>query len=320
MYLIDLDTTNPYFNLAVDEYLLKNSRDEFLILGSNDTCVVIGKHQSAHRETETRFIHENKIPVIRRISGGGTVFHDNGNLNFTYIINSEAGKQIDFKKYSRPVIDFLRSLGLPVEFAGKSDLKINEMKISGNAEHVYHNRVLHHGTLLYDSDLSLLRNCLRKDTSGYITKAVASNPSTVTNIRPLLTAMAEDPGGIKSFRLLMSDWFTENHLITDRRLLSEHEQKDITLLAGNKYQTWNWNYAYGPEYQFKSSFRFRNEDFSCKFMVKEGIITECGIEGTNELSPLPEKLIGHRHMVDDLKAIIHDENLDDSGFDIFDLF
>lgn len=320
MYLIDLNTTNPYFNLAVDEYLLKNRSDEFLILGSNDPCVVTGKHQAAHRETDTRFVYENNIPVIRRISGGGTVYHDRGNLNFTFIINSEAGRQVDFRKYTRPVIDFLKSLRLPVEFVGKSDLMVNGLKISGNAEHVYHNRVLHHGTLLYSSDLNLLRNSLRKDTSRYVTKAVTSNPAQVTNIRPILAAMSEDPGDIESFRLQMADWFARNHLISERRHLSENEQEEITMLSENKYQTWKWNYAYSPEYKFMCTSKFRNESFTCNMLVREGIITECGIEGPPDLSVLAEKFVGQRHIVDDLKAIIHDEILYDSDFDIFNLF
>ena len=320
MYLIDLNTTDPCFNLAVDEYLLMNSSDEFLLLGSNDTCVIIGKHQVLHRETNTRLAYENNIPVIRRISGGGTVFHDRGNLNFSFIINSDPGRQVDFRKYTRPVIDFLKSFNLPVEFGGKSDLKIKGFKISGNAEHVFHNRVLHHGTLLYESDLDILRSSLRKDTSRYFTRAVSSNPAPVTNIRPILSGMSEDPGDIQSFRLRMADWFTRNHLITEKRVLSENEEKDISVLSENKYQTWKWNYAYGPEYRFAGGFKFRNENFTCNIMVIEGIITECGIEGPADLSSLAEKLIGQRHMVDDLKAILQDEYLGDSGFYIFDLF
>ncbi len=102
MFLINLESHDPFFNLALEEVLLKNSKEEYLILGINDPSVIIGKHQAAHREVNTKFITENQIPVIRRISGGGTVFHDPGNLNFTFIKNSEEGKQVDFRMYTTP--------------------------------------------------------------------------------------------------------------------------------------------------------------------------------------------------------------------------
>ena len=148
----------------------------------NDPSVIIGKHQAAHREVNTKFVTENKIPVIRRISGGGTVFHDQGNLNFTFIRQSEEGKQVDFRKYTRPVIDFLVSLGIDAKFEGKNDIKVDGLKISGNAEHVHRNRVLHHGTLLFSSSIDMLRNSIRTDKSCYTTRAVGSNPSSVMNL------------------------------------------------------------------------------------------------------------------------------------------
>jgi lipoate-protein ligase A len=156
MFCIITESDDPSFNLAVEELLLKNRNNEYLILGINKPSVIIGKHQSAHREINTRFVTENNIPVIRRISGGGTVFHDKGNLNFTFIRQSEAGKQIDFRKYTKPVIDFLYSLGVEAKFEGKNDLKTDGLKISGNAEHVHRNRVLHHGTLLFSTSLEII--------------------------------------------------------------------------------------------------------------------------------------------------------------------
>jgi lipoate---protein ligase len=208
MFCLNLNSTDPFFNLAVDEYLLKNSREEFLILGINEKSVIIGKHQCANRETDTKFINLNAIPVIRRITGGGTVFHDSGNLNFSFILNSREGKQIDFRKYTLPVIGFLLSLGVKAEFGGKNDLLAGGLKISGNAEHVYRDRVLHHGTLLFNASLEMLRGSLRKDTSGYKTRAVRSNPSQVINLAGMLKGVAT----INDFRSLMLNWFIESPL------------------------------------------------------------------------------------------------------------
>ena len=186
MFCINLESNDPFFNLAIEEFLLKNSKEEYLILYVNSPSVIIGKHQTGHREVNTRFVTENNIPVIRRISGGGTVYHDHGNLNFSFIRQCETGKQVDFIKYTKPVIDFLKYLGLEAKFEGKNDLKIDGLKISGNAEHVHRNRVLHHGTLLYNTSLDSLRNSIRKDISQYSSRAVASNPSHVVNLNEKL--------------------------------------------------------------------------------------------------------------------------------------
>jgi lipoate-protein ligase A len=186
MFLLNNQSTDPFFNLAAEEYLLKNSSSEYLILYVNSPCIVIGKHQVSHREADTEFITGNFIPLVRRISGGGTVFHDEGNLNFSFISNGKEGRQVDFRKYTLPVIKFLSVLGVEARFEGKNDLKVNGLKISGNSEHVHRNRVLHHGTLLYDTNLDFLKGSIRKDTSFYKTRAVNSNPSHVTNLKKML--------------------------------------------------------------------------------------------------------------------------------------
>src|SRR5512133_1708828 len=148
MYCINSDTDNPYFNLALEEFLIKKSTEEFFILSVNNTSVVTGKHQCIHREVNTRFVTENNIPVLRRITGGGTVFHDHGNLNFCFIGNAEPGKQIDFQKHLLPITRYLSKFDIETIIQG-SDIRTDGLKISGNAEHVYRNRVLHHGTLLW---------------------------------------------------------------------------------------------------------------------------------------------------------------------------
>jgi len=186
MICIKLPSSDPFMNLATDEYLLKHTDEEYFIVGINDPSVIIGKHQVAHRETETKFISQNNIPVIRRISGGGTVYHDRGNINFSFILTSSQGRQVDFRKYLEPVIDFLASENITAVFGGKNDLMSNGFKISGNAEHIFRERILHHGTLLIHADIDNMRKSLRKDTSCYQTRAVQSNPSPVMNLREKL--------------------------------------------------------------------------------------------------------------------------------------
>jgi lipoate---protein ligase len=316
MLCLNLESTDPYFNLAADEYLLKNRNDDFLILGTNDKSVIIGKHQVAHREADTKFVTQNKIPVIRRISGGGTVFHDTGNLNFSFIMNSEQGKQVDFMKYTIPVISFLLSLGVDVKFEGKNDLKVNGLKISGNAEHIFHDRVLHHGTLLFDADLNLLGASIRKDQGKYRTRAVGSNPSSVMNLKGLLINIKD----LHELKALLLRWFLENTPGSEFFQLTGEDIDNIKDLAKTKYGTWEWNYGYGPEYHFTNRFNYKGNECFCRLFVKDGIIWECDIKGSKELESAGKKLIGYRHMVKDVQDLFGIENILTTGFDIFDFF
>jgi lipoate-protein ligase A len=320
MFCINLESTDPFFNLAVDEYLLKNSGEDFLILGINERAVIIGKHQVVHREVDTLVVTEGDIPVIRRISGGGTVFQDRGNLNFSFIVKSEPGKQVDFKKFTHPVIEFLSSLRLDVKLEGRNDLKINGLKISGNSEHVYHNRVLHHGTLLYDTDLEMLKGSIRKDTGKYKTRAVSSNPAPVTNLITVLKTVLKYGDNIFAFKSLMMEWFLKNFPDSEIYTLSEAQRLSVSELAASKYKTWEWNYAYGPEYYFNNWFEFSGKEISCCLYVKDGLIWECEFKGHDELKPASKKLIGCRHMVKDIQEVFGKENLLNIGFDVYNLF
>ena len=316
MFCINLDTTDPFFNLAIEEILLKNTSEEYLILGINNPSVIIGKHQSGHREVNTKFVNENMIPVIRRISGGGTVFHDNGNLNFSFIIESESGKQVDFRKYTLPVIDFLKFIGVEAKFEGKSDLKVDGFKISGNAEHIHGNRVLHHGTLLFSTSLAKLRNCIRKDTSHYTSRAVASNPSSVVNLNEKINCFKD----IYEFRSEMMNFFLRNFSGYFPYNLSRSEIMQAEALAESKYKSWEWNWAYGPEYIFNNNFKINGEQNSCSISVKDGIIRECVIKGSDQMSNISRKIIGCRHMVNELSDVFHNENIFLTEEEIFNFF
>jgi lipoate-protein ligase A len=303
MLCLYLTTTDPCFNLAVDEYLLKNRKEDFLILSVNKPSVIIGKHQVAHRETDTAFVTENKIPVIRRISGGGAVYHDEGNLNFSFIIQSTQGSQVDFRKYTLPVIEFLSTLGIDAKFEGKNDLKVDGLKISGNAEHVYRQRVLHHGTLLFDSKLEILRRSLRKDTSHYSTRAVSSNPSSVMNLTQKIREMT-----MNEFTGLMFQFFLDRENGNEVTKLSADEIASIGSLAESKYRTWKWNYAYGPEYQINNKIEIDGIKHQCSLNVKDGIIRECTIEGADIMMAEAEKLVGCMHMPEEVGKIFKSRN------------
>jgi len=316
MFCINLDTTDPFFNLAIEEFLLKSSKEEYLILYVNNPSVIIGKHQSGHMEADTKFVNENQIPVIRRISGGGTVFHDNGNLNFSFIRQSESGKQVDFRKYTQPVIDFLLLMGVDARFEGKNDIKVDGLKISGNAEHIHGNRVLHHGTLLFSTSLEMLRNSLRKDQSRYTSRAVVSNPASVVNLKEKINCFQD----INEFRSEMLNYFLKNFSDNVPYNLSEAEILQAESIAASKYKTWEWNWAYGPEYTFKNTFKINNALQSCRLVIKDGIIQESNIEGGDQIRNTSKKLIGCRHMVNDLLEVFRKGNIFLTKKDIFNFF
>ena len=185
MELYVLDTKDPYLNLAIEEYLFRNSTDSIFILWQNDNAVVIGKNQNAYCEINTEYAKSKNIKIARRITGGGAVYHDLGNINYSFISKS-SNNEIDFKTFTEPIISLLQSLGINAELSGRNDILVGEKKISGNAQFSSNGRVLHHGTLLFDSDLSVLSGALNVDPEKIKSKAIKSTRSRVTNIKELL--------------------------------------------------------------------------------------------------------------------------------------
>ena len=153
MLILDSPYTDPRYNIAAEEYLLKETGEDYAFFYINEPSIIIGKHQNAYAEVNLDYVRQNHIKVIRRISGGGTVWHDRGNLNFSFILKGEEGKQVNFRGYAQPVVDFLDELGVEASFGPRNEILVGDLKISGNAEHIHRKRVLHHGTLLFDSDL-----------------------------------------------------------------------------------------------------------------------------------------------------------------------
>ena len=204
MKFLVLDSKNPHLNLAIEEYLFSSCSDDIFMLWQNEPTVVIGKNQNVYSEIDLELLKENNVHLARRITGGGAVYHDLGNLNYTFISASEGEAKIDFERFTAPIIDVLRSLGLDVSLSGRNDLLIDEKKFSGNAQYSAGGRTLHHGTLLFDSDLDFLSNVLRVDPEKIKSKAISSARSRVTNLKSYIS---EDLS-IKGFIELIRDHIT----------------------------------------------------------------------------------------------------------------
>ena len=274
MIFVQNRSDDPYFNLALEEYLLREADHESVLLWQSRPSVVIGKHQNALGEVNYSFVNRNRIPVIRRLSGGGTVFHSPGNVNFTFVRNGEEGKLVDFRKHTAPVIDFLVSLGIPARFEGKNDIRVNDLKVSGNAEHVFRRRVLHHGTLLYDADLSVLNESIRVTPERYIDKSVASVRSEVANV----SSFMDNPPPLPEFLVMFSRWLTEyfGPLVEERELTADEIQK-VQALADEKYSQWHWNYGYSPDYEFYGEASYLEQHLVSVLKVEKGYIRRAEI-------------------------------------------
>ncbi|MCB9261634.1 MAG: lipoate--protein ligase family protein [Flavobacteriales bacterium] len=239
---------NPFFNLAAEEYFLHQLEDDVVFLYENENAVVLGKHQNAFDECNITFCEANNIHIIRRLSGGGTVFHGSGNLNFCFIKNGEhADKLIDFKKHLTPINEFLHSLEVRSEFSGRNDLLVDGFKISGNAEHVFSKkkRLIHHGTLLFNADLKRLNAAIKpKENIVFKSHAVKSVRSKVANISDFM----KNDLSFEQFKSALAD-FLISHFECKVIELTENQILEIENLIQSKYQTSEWNLRYSPNFE-----------------------------------------------------------------------
>jgi lipoate---protein ligase len=294
MLCILSENDDPYFNLAAEEYLLRECTEDFFRLWISKPAVIAGKHQNTLAEISPRFVHDQGILVARRISGGGTVYHDRGNLNFSFITREEPGKLIDFARYATTVVRFLEKNGIPADFGGKNDILAGGYKISGNAGHVYKNRVLHHGTLLFDANFENLRSALSANAGRYSSRAVASNRARVANIADLLGRRVS----IEEFSCRLFDFILDRYKGKSYSLRAEAIDK-IGQLAVTKYAEWDWIYGYSPEYRFDNEFSLNGGGIKISFSVQKGIIS--GFEMRSERFPplvcsgIAQRLNGCRH-------------------------
>ncbi len=288
MIFINRTETDPLFNIAAEEYVLKHYTDDVLMLWQSRPSVVIGKHQNLVAEVNLNYIRQNNIPVLRRISGGGTVYHDLGNLNYTFIRSEENRERlIDFKAFSKPVIEFLKTLGIKAEVEGKSNLVVDGKKISGNAAHVFKNRVLHHGTLLFNSNLDELEKVIRPAGAQINDKSIKSVRATVTNLADKL----KNTLTIKEFREQLSSFLINFYGVAKTYSFTLHDMEAIKMLINEKYGTADWNYGYSPAYEFEN--RIGNASLLIK--VKKGIIEHADLKDFGAIDQTHFTGIMHRY-------------------------
>ncbi len=265
-----LKDTDPYFNLATEEYLLKHYTCNIFMVWRSQSAIIVGKHQNALAEINHRYVSENKICIARRLSGGGTVFHDEGNLNFTFIKNVERVDQINYQQFTEQMVDALKKLGLNVYASRHNAIFLDQKKISGSADHVYKLRVMHHGTLLFNSHLARLRNALQSDLSRFEDRAIQSNRSVVTNIADYLKTKMT----IEEFAEFILNQISQTNPDCRVAELTAEDLKAIGTLKNEKYSQWDWIYGYSPRYKYRNEILMPEKKISFVFQVEKGKIKE----------------------------------------------
>ncbi len=279
MNLLISSSHDPYWNLATEEYLLKNSSEDYLFLYINKPCVVVGKHQIAQKEINSPFILANNILVARRLSGGGAVYHDKGNLNFSYIQSVAISESISYKIITEPIFLFLKQLVPELSLSERNDFLLEGKKISGSAMHVYKNRVLAHGTLLIDCNLRNLSLSLKSNQDRYSDKSIASKRSSVMNLSEASTKINIDYilANFKNFSL-------KENLKINSCTLPESAIIPIMELVQTKYSTEEWIFGYSPRYVYQNRVVFNNAQISYKLEVAKGIIEDVAIEPEDSIT------------------------------------
>jgi len=243
----------------------------------NEPAIIVGKHQNTFAEINYWFVKENNIKVVRRLSGGGTVFHDPGNLNFCFIRNGKEGSLVDFHKFTQPIIEVLQKLGINAERSGRNDLTIKRLKFSGNAEHVYRNRTLHHGTLLFSSNLERISNALKTTPGKFQDKAVKSVRSKVTNLIDHLPKTIS----IKEFRDTVMQHINATFPEATNYNFTAEDEKAIGQLMATRYSLWDWNFGYSPKFTFKNQGTIKGEFIEIDLEVDQGIIKQINIKANS---------------------------------------
>ena len=293
---LDLTTTDAAFNLAAEQYVFDElPRDRsYCLLWQNRSAVVIGKYQNTLAEIDLPYVEKAGIQVVRRLSGGGAVYHDLGNLNFSFITDAGDAETLDMKLFCAPIVRALASLGVAAEVNGRNDITIEGKKFSGNSQYLKSGRVMHHGTILFDSDLGVVSHALRVAESKLHTKGIRSVRSRVTNVKPYLPREMT----LSDFRRVLLD-----HILAqmpgEAWTLTEEDRAAIEELRARRYGTYDWNYGVSPQCTVRKSRRVEGCGLVDAYLtIEEGVIRSLTFHGdffsVDDPEELAKRFLGRR--------------------------
>jgi lipoate-protein ligase A len=265
---------DPFYNLAFEEFILSSRLEGgYLLLWQNDNTIVIGQNQNAEAEINRSFVDAHSVRVARRTTGGGAVYHDLGNLNYSFITDAGEAERLTMERFTKPVVKALLDLGLAAEASGRNDILVDGMKVSGTAQRFLNGRVLFHGTLLFDSNLNVVSEALKVDASKYQSKGVQSVRSRVGNIRSFLKKDMD----LHEFWEYLKGALSENGMTGDS--LTYEELVQVKALKEKKYDTWDWNFGKSPKYNMTGKRKWDGGIFETRIEVIKGRIEQIAFYG-----------------------------------------
>lgn len=302
---------NPHLNLALEEYAVRNFKGgtDYLLFYINQPSIIIGRHQNTLEEINKEYVDEKDIKVVRRVSGGGAVYHDFGNLNFSFMTDYDIKNLNNFRKFTAPVIKVLNDMGVNAELKGRNDIVVNDRKISGNAQFSTGKRMLSHGTLLYDSEMSEVANALNVKMSKIQSKGHKSVRSRVANISEFL----DNPMPTEEFRSAILHGLYEDREDFKTYHLTEDEWKKVHELKEEKYDQWDWNFGHSPKFNIQRTRRFDIGEIDLRIFTEKGRIISFKVYGdffnSKPVSELESRMIGLRYEKEDIASALKDVNI-----------
>jgi len=315
MIYIENNSVNPYFNMACDEYILKNFDfgEDILTLWRNDNAIIIGKNQNAFEEVNAEYVEANGIKVSRRVTGGGAVYHDLGNLNFSLFIDIKDSSKLDnLNFFVMPVVNALEQLGVKAEVKGRNDITIDGKKFSGLAQRIHNDKLLFHGTLMFDVDLTVLTKGLNVKPGKLESKGHKSVRSRVTNIKDYVTADVD----VLGFKEILKQQLFAGQEYKEYKL-TEEDIANISKIEAEKFGTWEWNYGESPESNFANAERFAGGELDIRMMLEDGRIKTIRFYGdflsTDDNDRLVSALEGEKYDIEAVNKVL-------SSFDLRPFF
>lgn len=301
---------DPQVNLAIEEYILRNLNPEetYLLFYINDPAIIIGKNQNTIEEINTDYIEDNHIYVVRRLSGGGAVYHDRGCLCFSFITKDDGNSFHNFKKFTDPVVKVLHEMGVEAELSGRNDILVDGKKISGNAQFSTRGRMFSHGTLMFYTEIDAVVKALKVKMDKIESKGIKSIRNRVTNISEYMDEKID----IETFKQRILEGLFEGGPINQYKL-TEEDWKKINEISAERYRNWDWNYGRSPAFDVQHSKRFPVGSIDIRLDVNKGIVEQCKIFGdffgVGDVSDIEKRLVGVKYSKADIRAVLEDVNL-----------
>mgnify|MGYP000956186103 CR=1 FL=1 len=316
MIYINNTSTNPFFNFALEYYLMNEKKlpeNTVFLFWRTEPTLMIGRYQNTIEEINEKYVKKNKINVIRRISGGGTIYTDLGGWQYSFITKGKA-EQIDFNKYVTPIVEALNKIGVGAEFNSRNDLVINNRKFSGNAQCMISDYTLHHGSLLFNTDLGEMIKSITVDEYKIISKGIKSVKERVTNIADHL----KEPMDSMKFKELMVQSVMRGS--KNEYKLTDEDIRRVNEISKNKFEMWEWNYGKSPKFNITKTGRFNGGKMEFKLDVNGGIIERCTVYGdffgTVDINSFCNVLMGCKYNKESIKEALEKNNMQNVFYDI----